>query len=148
MTPLALAGGFLFALRRPNQASRFARIRSAELLSPIEAGMPFVHQGFLRVASAVPIIKVADPLHNAGQVIELLAGVNQRVWLRVHLKNRTYLTYSLVFIMPSRTILILCSQQFSTNKLRPHCPYDNAQRQTHTAPSQLLISAPGQVRRH
>lgn len=34
--------------------------------------MAFFHQGFLRVACAVPVIKVADPEHNAAQVCNLL----------------------------------------------------------------------------
>lgn len=34
--------------------------------------MPFFHQGFVRVAAAVPRIKVADPAHNAAQTLALL----------------------------------------------------------------------------
>ncbi len=34
--------------------------------------MPFFHQGFLRVACAVPVVKIADPDRNADQIIGLL----------------------------------------------------------------------------
>jgi NAD+ synthase (glutamine-hydrolysing) len=39
--------------------------------------MAFFHQGFLRVACAVPLVKVADPKHNAAQVISLLQLAEQ-----------------------------------------------------------------------